>query len=119
MEIRRLRWGRQCRRSADVTRTLIIGRRFSWWGNTCKKKSTCPISKRDVPYPLYQSDTSAEFHMKHYGIEQWADFTRGLSDLSDHDQMTAHLGSGCESCGRLAEFTEKLHATCSSLAVQQ
>ena len=32
--------------------------------------------------------------MKHYGIEQWVDFTRGLSDLNEHQEMTAHLGSG-------------------------
>src|SRR3954447_19050611 len=57
--------------------------------------------------------------MKHYGIEQWADFTRRLSDLDEHHEMTAHLGSGCKNCRRLAEFTKKLHATCSSLAVQQ
>ncbi len=56
--------------------------------------------------------------MKHYGIEQWADFARGVSDPGERDQMTAHLGSGCESCRRLAEFTKKLHATCNNLAMQ-
>ena len=57
--------------------------------------------------------------MKHYGIEQWADFTRGLSDFNEHKEMTAHLGSGCENCRRLAEFTKKLHATCRSLAMYE
>ena len=57
--------------------------------------------------------------MKHYGIEQWADFIRGLSNTNEQDEMTAHLGSGCDNCRRLAEFTKKVHATCSSLAAQQ
>ena len=57
--------------------------------------------------------------MKHYGIEQWADFTRGLSGLNEHHEMTAHLASGCENCRELAEFTKKLQVTCNSLAVQE
>jgi len=57
--------------------------------------------------------------MKHYGIEQWADFTRGLSELNEHQEMTAHLRSGCENCRRLAEFTKKLHTTCRSLAMYE
>ncbi len=57
--------------------------------------------------------------MKHYGIEQWADFVRGLSDFNEHSRMAAHLGSGCGNCRQLAEFTKKVQATCTSLSVQQ
>jgi hypothetical protein len=57
--------------------------------------------------------------MKHYAIEQWADFSRGLSASDERDQMTAHLQAGCPECRRrLAEFTNKLSITCGSLAAE-
>jgi len=53
--------------------------------------------------------------MKHYAIDQWADFTRGLKAGAELAEMQAHLESGCAKCRELAEFTTRLSATCSSL----
>ena len=55
--------------------------------------------------------------MKHYAIDQWADFTRGLKAGAELAEMKGHLESGCAKCRELSEFTAKLAATCSSLAV--
>ena len=54
--------------------------------------------------------------MKHYAIDQWADFTRGLAGKQERTEMQAHLQTGCPKCRRLAEFNTKLTATCNSLA---
>ncbi len=54
--------------------------------------------------------------MKHYAIDEWVDFTRGMVAGNDAAQMLAHLGSGCLECGRLSEFTSKLSMTCTGLA---
>jgi hypothetical protein len=54
--------------------------------------------------------------MKHYAIDQWADFTRGLKAGAELAEMQGHLQSGCAKCRELSEFTTKLGATCSSLA---
>jgi len=53
--------------------------------------------------------------MKHYAIDQWVDFSRGLSG-AEEAQMRAHLESGCPTCRELSEFTGKLSAVCASLA---
>jgi hypothetical protein len=54
--------------------------------------------------------------MKHYAIDQWADFTRGLIACEERTQMQAHLQSGCQKCRELSDFTTKLTITCASLA---
>jgi hypothetical protein len=54
--------------------------------------------------------------MKHYAIDQWGDFTRGLVAGEERRQMQAHLQSGCGKCRQLSDFTERLTATCTSLA---
>jgi hypothetical protein len=56
--------------------------------------------------------------MKHYAIDQWADFTRGLSSKGEETQMRGHLKEGCQECRKLWKFTEKLSATCTSLAAE-
>ena len=54
--------------------------------------------------------------MKHYAIDEWVDFTRGMVAGTDAVQMLAHLRSGCVECGRLSEFSSKLSMTCAGLA---
>jgi hypothetical protein len=54
--------------------------------------------------------------MKHYAIDQWADFTRGLLAGEAQTQMQAHLESGCQKCRAIWGFTRKLTVTCTSLA---
>ena len=53
--------------------------------------------------------------MKHYAIDQWADFTRGtLADVVRREMQT-HLADGCAKCREISEFTSKLTETCTSL----
>jgi hypothetical protein len=54
--------------------------------------------------------------MKHYAIDQWADFSRGLLADGEQAQMQAHFEGGCQKCRLLWNFTTKLSATCTSLA---
>jgi hypothetical protein len=49
--------------------------------------------------------------MKHYAIDQWVDFTRGILAGEEADRMVAHLRSGCTKCHRLCDFTSKLGKT--------
>ncbi len=54
--------------------------------------------------------------MKHYAIDQWVDFTRGVVAGPEAEQMLAHLRSGCEECHRISDFTSKLSKACGELA---
>ena len=54
--------------------------------------------------------------MKHYGIDEWADFTRGLLAGEQRAQMQSHLQSGCQKCHRLSDFATRLAAACTGLA---
>ena len=54
--------------------------------------------------------------MKHYAIDQWVDFTRGIVAGDEAAQMQAHLRIGCLDCSRLSSFTSKLTDTCTGLA---
>ena len=54
--------------------------------------------------------------MKHYAIDQWADFNRGILTDVVRREMEAHLSDGCVKCRELSEFTSKLTETCTSLA---
>ena len=56
--------------------------------------------------------------MKHYEIDQWADFTRGLKAGAELAEMQGHLQSGCAKCRELSEFIIRLNATCRRLAVE-
>jgi len=42
--------------------------------------------------------------MKHFEIEQWSDFVRGLSSANDRRTMAEHLSSGCAACRRTVEL---------------
>ncbi|MEO8591907.1 MAG: hypothetical protein ABI759_01170 [Candidatus Solibacter sp.] len=57
--------------------------------------------------------------MKHYAIDQWADFTRGLLPDAVRAEMQQHQATGCPTCRELAEFTSKLTETCVSMAQDQ
>ena len=54
--------------------------------------------------------------MKHYAIDLWVDFTRGLSAGENRAQMQGHLQSGCRKCRQLSDFTTKVSVTCTSLS---
>jgi hypothetical protein len=56
--------------------------------------------------------------MKHYVIDQWADFARGLLAREAHTEMQEHLDGGCRKCHSLWDFTTKLTATCTGLATE-
>ena len=57
--------------------------------------------------------------MKHYAIDQWVDFSRGVAGPEEGERMQAHLADGCPQCHHLADFTAKLTETCGSLAATQ
>ena len=54
--------------------------------------------------------------MKHYAIDEWVDFTRGIVAGEPAAQMLAHLEGGCADCRRLCDFTSKLSTTCAGVA---
>jgi len=54
-------------------------------------------------------------NMKHYAIDQWADFTRGtLADVVRREMQT-HLADGCAKCREISDFSTKLTEACTSL----
>jgi len=53
--------------------------------------------------------------MKHYGIEQWADFARGLCEPAERDSMSAHLAAECRECGDLNALFTRVHSACERL----
>ena len=54
-------------------------------------------------------------NMKHYAIDEWADFTRGLLTDAVRQEMQTHLSDGCAKCREQSEFSTKLTETCTSL----
>jgi hypothetical protein len=54
--------------------------------------------------------------MKHYAIEKWVDYSRGIVPRDEAEQMRVHLQSGCAECDELSGFTSKLSSTCTVLA---
>ncbi|MFN0105715.1 MAG: hypothetical protein ACKV2U_26965 [Bryobacteraceae bacterium] len=46
--------------------------------------------------------------MKHYSIEKWADFVRGLTGQPESTTMESHLAAGCPSCNRMAHLLRAL-----------
>src|SRR4051812_30555785 len=53
--------------------------------------------------------------MKHYAIDQWVDFTRGVVPGEDAAPMLAHLETGCAECRRLSDFTSQLFKNCAAM----
>jgi hypothetical protein len=54
--------------------------------------------------------------MKHYGIAQWVDYTRGLVPAGDGSAMQRHLTEGCTECRELADFCSKISNICHDMA---
>jgi hypothetical protein len=54
--------------------------------------------------------------MKHYGIAQWVDYTRGLVPASDGSAMQHHLADGCSECQELSEFCSKIGTICHDMS---
>jgi hypothetical protein len=50
--------------------------------------------------------------MKHFGIIQWVDFTRGVLPDADEIRMREHLATGCTECSGIVEFCNKLAGVC-------
>lgn len=44
----------------------------------------------------------------HYEFGEWADFARAVAGSKARKKIEAHLDSGCEECGKLAEFFTKV-----------
>lgn len=53
--------------------------------------------------------------IKHYGLAEWVDFTRGLLPDAERKEMRGHLGAGCSSCRELAAFCENLSGICQDM----
>jgi len=56
--------------------------------------------------------------MKHYGIAQWVDFTRGLTPPEQRGEMQHHLAGGCAQCQALMDFCSRLAVVCRRMASQ-
>jgi hypothetical protein len=54
--------------------------------------------------------------MKHYGIAQWVDYTRGHVPALDGSAMQQHLTEGCSECLELADFCSKISNICHDMA---
>lgn len=53
--------------------------------------------------------------MKHFGIIQWVDFTRGVMADADGVRMREHLAGGCPECQGIVDFCNKLAGFCRTL----
>ena len=53
--------------------------------------------------------------MKHFGIIQWVDFTRGMTPEAEGIRMREHLESGCKECQGIVDFCEKLAGVCRTM----
>src|SRR5579872_4311738 len=53
--------------------------------------------------------------MKHFGIVQWVDFTRGILPEAEGGRMREHLAAGCMECQGMADFCNKLAGVCRSI----
>ena len=50
--------------------------------------------------------------MKHYGIAEWVDFTRGVAAADQQRAIQDHLATGCEDCRANLQFYERLAQVC-------
>jgi hypothetical protein len=57
--------------------------------------------------------------MRHYALDQWVDFTRGVAALDERARMAEHLGAGCNRCQREADFCAQVNYVCERLDTQQ
>lgn len=54
--------------------------------------------------------------MRHYGIAQWVDYTRGLVPAMDGSAMQLHLTEGCSECQEMVRFSFKVSNICHDMA---
>ena len=54
--------------------------------------------------------------MKHYGIAQWVDYSRGLTMDAERLDMQSHLADDCPECREVAEFCSRLGTVCREVA---
>jgi len=54
--------------------------------------------------------------MKHYSMEELADFAHGFGESEDRARLAKHLDGGCPECAALADFAGRLIAICGGLA---
>jgi len=47
--------------------------------------------------------------MRHFTLEEWADFARGLVEGEQRTAMHSHLDSGCKSCGAVLSLWQRVH----------
>jgi hypothetical protein len=66
-----------------------------------------------------RGDHMKHYPRKHYAIDQWVDFTRGVVAGDEAAQMREHLRNGCVECSRLSDFTGKVSGACVGLATAQ
>jgi hypothetical protein len=57
--------------------------------------------------------------MKHFGVEQWLDFVRGLAGTIDRVAMEQHLSQGCKDCSALVERLRRFVAAAAADARYQ
>jgi hypothetical protein len=53
--------------------------------------------------------------MRHYALDQWIDFARGLAALDEQARMSEHLAAGCDRCQREADFCSRMNHVCQRL----
>jgi hypothetical protein len=51
-----------------------------------------------------------DMSMKHYSLEDWTDYVRGVADQESRTAMAAHLEVGCTRCARAAATLERVSA---------
>jgi hypothetical protein len=48
--------------------------------------------------------------MRHYSLEQWADFARNVAGTQERLEMQQHLDQGCNKCAKVASLWRHVHA---------
>jgi hypothetical protein len=48
-------------------------------------------------------------NMRHFGLEEWADFARDLVKKERRIAMQSHLDSGCKECGKVLSMWRRVH----------
>ena len=54
--------------------------------------------------------------MRHYGIDEWVDFARGLMAEAEEAEMRGHLSTGCPECQGMARFCSSFSGLCREMA---
>jgi hypothetical protein len=61
-------------------------------------------------------DRTGDDPARHYEIDQWVDFARGLAVEPQSSAMREHVALGCSECAPLADFFTELNSVCRSMA---